>query len=895
LKRLECRIMAKRHVTNGWSRASGLALALAALLSVLPASAGGEVCTHRLTFAETDLDYSKTEGYDMVTLRGARFLNRPGEPRLPMVPVRLALPGHAEVRRFSLTVRDSSELGGDYIVWPSQPPQSLSGERSLDFVAPLEAVYKSDRWYPETEAEVVGSGRLGGVTVCDIEVYPVRYHPASGKMVLLREMEIEIEYDVIPTGARAARSSPELVGSLVANREGPWSSDSRMLKVPAATSESEEISYLIVTCDSLKSAFGPLAAWKSRKGLPSRIITIEEIAPAYQGCDLQEKIRNCLKDYNSKYGTVWVLLGGDTDVIPDRKAYVPLSDKPYLPCDLYYSDLDGTWNADGDLYWGEVPSDNLDMYADVFVGRAPVSNRNEVDLFVDKVLTYEGATGLPTDHELNMLFAAEILWGDKADPDNPEYTDGGVAKDLIKSAYVPPRFSLYRRYESLGNLSRTSVMELLNQGMNIVNLLSHGQYHSVSIGEDALDETDFGSLVNGPRFGFLYAVTCLSGGFDQPACMGEAWVLSPEGGGFFLGNSRYGWNCPGSPGEGPSDYYDQSFFESVFITGFTNLGKAHADAKHEFVAESRTDVYMRYIMYGLNLLGDPETRLWIDRPRAMEMAFARVVPTGSQTFSVKVTSEGTPLSDALVCLSKTEEVYLVEKTDGQGTVCFAIEPAEVGTLYVTATKSGYLPGLGEASVVTDLPPGTPGSLRADEDFGPSAVLTWARPDDGDLIGFNIYRNTLMLPEFLSTVACSDTTYRDTSVVEGSMYYYWVSSLDSVGWESSLSEPCSLMVSGALAIPDGPITGDYVLISPNPFEGTVEFLLNGKFGESAEAGIYDVEGRRIRKIHLAGDGAGCWRGRWDARAESGRRLSPGIYMVRFEAGGEVSTHKVILLR
>ena len=153
----------------------------------------------------------------------------------------------------------------------------------------------------------------------------------------------------------------------------------------------------------------------------------------------------------------------------------------------------------------------------------------------------------------------------------------------------------------------------------------------------------------------------------------------------------------------------------------------------------------------------------------------------------------------------------------------------------------------------------------------------------------------MLPEFLTTVGWGDTTYRDTSVTEGSVYYYWVSSLDSVGWESSISEPCSLIVSGALAIPDGPIMGDFVSVLPNPFVSRVEFLLSGKFCESAEAEIYDAEGRRIRKIRLAGDGTGCWRGGWDARAESGRRLSPGIYVVRFETGGEVSTRKVILLR
>jgi hypothetical protein len=887
--------MAKSHVMRALLRATGLALALAGMLATLiPAQASASTCTQDLVFTEKDLEYSKAEGYDVIALRGARFLNRPGEPRLPLVPIRLALPAGAEVCGFSLVVRDSSELQGDFVVWPSQPPQSLSPVPSSEFVPPLEAVYESDKRYPECAAEMVGWGRLGGVTVCDLLVYPLRYHPASRKVVLLREIEVEVEYDLVPedVDGTASRWCPEMLTGLVANPHGAWRLSARkMSEAPPLALGGETVSYLIVTCDSLRSYFKPLADWKTRKGVPAAIITVEEIAARYSGCDLQERIRNCLKEYHSKYETDWVLLGGDTQIVPDRKAYVPLSDKPYLPCDLYYSDLDGTWNADGDLYWGEVPSDNVDMYADVFVGRAPVSNRGEVRTFVDKVLTYEGARGLPQDFQLGMLFAGEILWGDLAHPSDPEYTDGGVAKDLVHTLYVPERFSLERRYESLGNLSRASVMEILNQGVNIINILAHGQYHSISTAEDALTETDFQSLLNGPRYGLLYAAACLSGGFDQSRCIGESWVLSPGGGGFFIGNSRYGWNCPGFPGEGPSDYYDQSFFESVFVTGFTNLGKAHADAKHEFVGESKTDLYMRYLMFGLNLLGDPETRLWTDRPREMDIAFEDVLTLGPRTFEVVVTSEGAPVGGARVCLSKDDDVYCVEESDYEGRVYAFIDPAGPGTLHVTATKRDCLPAIGEASVVVDMPPARPEGVSARDALGPAAIVTWSPVDDSDLAAYRIYRNTLSLPESLTSVSPAETTYCDTEVVDGTLYYYWVSGVDSMGIESALSEPCSLLVGGSVSVPTQPGSPPEISIAPNPFTETVQFCVRRSSITPDAADVFDVAGRWVCRVGLEDDGRGGRTGRWDGKNASGRKITPGIYVVRLE--GEVV--KVIFLR
>jgi hypothetical protein len=867
------------------------------LLGVLaPVLAG----THRqvLTFSPNDLGFRKYLGYDVVSLHGARWLNSPGEPHLPLIPLRIALPAGCEVVGLAIVDADSITLAGAFSVWPSQPPRSLSWDRPPEIVEPLPDIYTSGEIYPGCVGEFVGWGRLRGATVCEIVVYPLRYVPVEERLILYTQVVIEVEYrwQLPIVGAGSGQGSNDILESLVTDGSPLWfTEEHQMHDAGLAPLGGDPVSYLIITRDSLRAYFEPLREWKTRKGIPACIVSIETIMASYPGGDLAAKVRACIADFHVNSGTDWVLLGGDTEIVPARKAYVSISDRPYIPCDLYYSDLDGTWNDDGDLYWGEVPADNIDMYSDVYLGRAPVAGRGQVRTFVDKVLTYEGFYPAPRDYQLDMLFMAEVLWGDPDDPDDPEYTDGGVAKNRIDNLYVPSAFAIEKLYESTGNLDYGAVMSQLNQGQNIINVLCHGQYTSISIAQDALTTADFANLVNGPRYGLMYSATCHSGGFDQNDCIGETWVLSPDGGGFFIGNSRYGFNCPGFPGEGPSDYYDQAFFESVFLTGFTNLGKAHADAKHEFVAESRSDSYMRYIMYGLNLLGDPETRLWTATPGSLEVACEASVAAGPQTYSVSVTSQGGPVAGAVVCLYKGTEVYCIDATDGAGSAGIFIDPASPGTLLVTVTKPTYLPFAGDVLVTDGECPQAPRQVTAEETGEVCVDLIWSAVGDPDLADYRIYRNTSPSPVSLALVPACDTTYTDCDVTEGNEYFYWVSSVDSSGNESELSEVCTVTVGGSTGVPWVDVAdGRDRLVWPNPFTESVSLVFRGMPDTGCRMDVFDINGRRIGEVRPERIGDDRWGGEWEPRDRAGRKLPPGIYLVRFSSGSKVSTEKVILL-
>jgi hypothetical protein len=123
--------------------------------------------------------------------------------------------------------------------------------------------------------------------------------------------------------------------------------------------------------------------------------TVEWIRQNYpNGVDPAEQIRTFIRDAYDNWGTVWVLLGGDTDVVPLRYATHHFNNPPdQIPADYYFGCLDGNWNGDGDWYFGESGAppngDGADLVPDVFVGRATVSTPASAATFVAKINNYE--------------------------------------------------------------------------------------------------------------------------------------------------------------------------------------------------------------------------------------------------------------------------------------------------------------------------------------------------------------------------------------------------------------------------------------------------------------------------------------------------------------------------
>jgi hypothetical protein len=120
-------------------------------------------------------------------------------------------------------------------------------------------------------------------------------------------------------------------------------------------------------------------------------------------------------------------------------------------------------------------------------------------------------------------------------------------------------------------------------------------------------------------------------------------------------------------------------------------------------------------------------------------------------------------------------------------------------------------------------------------------------------------------------------------------------LDSLGSEGPLAGPVSIYVEGSVAVPDDGSGVRAVSVTPNPFVADVRLVLRDSRSSRAQIEIFDVDGRRICAPQVTGDAGGVWHAAWDGTDSRGRRVAPGIYLIRFEGGAVSETRKAILLK
>jgi hypothetical protein len=634
--------------------------------------------------------------FQLFTMEGLGVVHNLGEPCLPVRTIHIYVPRGKEVTRVVVESQKVSVLPGEYLLLPGQREIPTSSIDRPEQVPPDEAIYASSMPYPSSPVELATTGTMAGRKIASLKVFPLQYVPAKRELSLNEEIVFRVELRDAPEPAMPRETSrvASLRNAIIAGMVENASDLTADFPETGALAGPTSVEYLIICHENHVGAYTPLRDWKTRKGVPAAIKTWQEINTSYPGRDGAEKFRNCIKDYYLNHSTMWVTISGSGAKAAGylRGCYCDVygTVDRRIPCDLYFCDMDGDWNSDNDSYWGET-SDGTDLYPDVYVGRLPGNTAAQCSTIVRKILTYEGESSLPTDYQKRVLFMAEWLDGE---------TDGAINKNMIDAESVPALFDpVQKLFESSGNENRTNAMNALNSGMGLVNHDGHGNATIISIGPDVLSDTDMASLTNAPRYTVFYTLACDPAAFDNVmGCLGRSYLEATNGGGFFVGNARYGWYWPGASGYGTGDLFDREFFKSIFVRGFVNLGAIHADAKIQRIPYSGYDDTDRWTQFSLNLLGDPETPVWLDTPQAMSVTHATEIDAASQTYVVSVTSGGSPVGQARVCLWKGNDIYLINDTMCDGTVAFEIAPSDTGTMLVTVTRNNYLPYLGSSRV-----------------------------------------------------------------------------------------------------------------------------------------------------------------------------------------------------
>lgn len=621
------------------------------------------------------------------SIPGAANTGEPGDPALPVFPVKVLLPEGAVVDAVEPLSELSVQLPGTFDLKPVQHAVPLSLP-DLFTVTPRDTeAYSVIAERPLVEP--VSQGYLMGCNILDLRISPLSWDPGTGNATLTTVFAMSIDYHIEPApllsagrGQEGTRLLEDIIRSQVLNPE-----DFAGVH-PVSSRDLPWGEYLIVTRDSLVEVFEPLAQFKTMKGVPAAIVTMEYIESSYSGVDAAQKLRFFLRDIYGGTPPTWVLLGGDTPLVPHRNCWATAEGYVDDPAaDIYYQDMNdpqvGTdyWDYNGNGIWGEIDGDTMDYHPDYFVGRASVSNAPEADIFVNKVLAYELPQledGRDTDPWFtSMGFTTGILW-------SSPYCPGSAGKEKVDTLYTPAAWQpVIKHYQSAGTQSYELSMEMLNSGMHLVNHAGHGSSGSVSIGNGSLGSGDFLGLTNIADYGRVSiwnTIACNSGAFDTGGCLAEAWINSPDGGGFCMMNTRYGWGEPSEPGDQWSELVDQEFFAKFFTEDLYHLGVAHAMAWDEFIPLIPSDTHYDWIAKSITLFGDPELPMWLEPPDGdLVVDGPDQFIVGSNDVTVTVSNASGPVEDARVCIMQGEwDAPIMYEVDYTG-------PSGSASMTVTAT------------------------------------------------------------------------------------------------------------------------------------------------------------------------------------------------------------------
>ncbi len=844
----------------------------AAAARVVSDTSTGTVLTFSLEGFVREKEAEGGVTYDRVILRERGTTEKVGLPELPALNETVMIPGDRKVS-VDIVAWNEVTLRG-YNVWPFQTP-ATDFDYELPFVRD-EGYYAGGSSYPTAKVELGKPAIFRDIRVIPLRVYPFRWNPATGELKVATKVTVKLNYygqDTVNTlrvtGYRDPDFEPLYENTVVNYRPGHGGMD--------AGGNLEYPEHLFICYPDYKDEAEALAEFYNKMGIYTLVVTTNETGTT------KENIKSFIQQIYDKTTPAvlkYVLLVGDIDYV--AAGYWPGFS---MVSDYWYSCLTGGQS---------------DPYPDVNVGRYSTKDANKLTYFIQKNIKYQQDPDLGSDWLNNAMLCA-----------NREGAPGkyeGCCEEVANYTYKLFQPTFIKVYGSQGKRN-TDITNTINAGVNIASYRGHGDetsWQSWNTYGEYYRTSDVHALSNGDKTSVWLNICCLNGNF---AYGGECFVESVLNA---TGKAGVACNSASDPSYTvPNHDYMKEMYKAIYDQGILNIGRVSNYGNTRLI-----QIYGPYSSYMQNVYmymwnGDPATRMWMKKPDKKLTAThpTTFTPEPGKKFVVTVSdTTRAPVEGALVGLYKKDDVYCAGTTDSNGQV--ELEPERkltgVGTMYVTATKDGYLGYWGQCT----LEPGEDVKIsnfvarRADG----GVKLTWNAQHDGELLGFNLYRlevkttgNGEAMRAGGETVAenASWTKINEELIVGRGPYEY----IDGVAAGSyrykleAITRTDPIIV-GPIGIDTKALPKAFALSQnyPNPARAAT----NISFGLPVATGnvnlrIYDLAGREIKTFELGSCAAGIKTIPWNLTDDAGRNVPAGVYLYRLDTPTFSATKRMVVVR
>ena len=638
---------------------------------------------------------SKAGNYQVFNFENTMLTALPGQPVMPYRQVSLMLPPGEAAVGVKIIFTDEVTVPGNYGIYPQQPVRPLSETKPVVFQKD-NAIYSLDAFLPADPKGQLITSFLNGRSFALTCFTPARYNPVTGQFIYYSTAHVIIKTAPDNNAAEAlenkTNSSPE-AERLAENKDIENAYSYKRQASPG------DYDYLIITTLAFSGSFSSLIDSYLKEGITTKVATIESIISGMTGMDTQEKIRNYIIQEYHTHAVKYVLLGGDTEVVPSRGFYCYVqSGSGYtdynIPADLYYSALDGNWNTNGDAKWGEPGED--DLLPDIAVARMPFSNTDELNRMLNKSYKYQFE---PVAGEFRkVLMAGEFLYAAPYETYGSDYLEllkGERSDNGYTTFGIPNDYSFDYLYDEDKSYTKQDMINKLNSGLPLVNHIGHANENFVMrLSPENITDADF-SGANGitHNYSIVYTHGCYSGAFDYNDCIAEKMVGINNFAAAFVGNSRYGWFNEGQT-EGPSAHLHREFIDALFHDKLNRIGRTHMESKIAtapwVTAPGQWEPgALRWCFYDCNVLGDPALAVFSDNSIAISTVYPAIVQTNEGSLNVSVSAADIPVP-GLTCVVMKEGALLGKAlTDAAGNAVIYFDVASVNPGQAQLVVSGF--------------------------------------------------------------------------------------------------------------------------------------------------------------------------------------------------------------
>lgn len=379
-------------------------------------------------------------------IEDSSYIIRPGSPSLPMLSKTFIVPFGSILKSVEYNARNPSEITVQTCVVPVPEPTPTSQNQEPQYLIDM-AIYSQSTPFPEQDYKVtVGTGIQDGqqVTFATIHWYPLHYIPKEQKIIYTSKAEFKL-----------------------------------ILSSPVEKTQTvDTYDLLVIAPNEYQTALQPLISHKNDHDVQTVFTTVETIIDQTRGRDDAEKMKYYIYDAAENWGIDYVLLVGNVDKTPMRRSAIRIYHDDDLLTDLYYADIYdeygdfSSWDSNNndrfsEYNWDDGLIDEVDAYPDLYVGRLPCNDTKEVDIMVDKIITYEAQTSGSSWYHRLLLLAGDTF-------PNHGVIEGELVTGMIAEHMQQYGFEPIKLWTSLGTFKPLNINKEINQGAGFISYSGHG-------------------------------------------------------------------------------------------------------------------------------------------------------------------------------------------------------------------------------------------------------------------------------------------------------------------------------------------------------------------------------------------------------------------------------------